>query len=321
MKRIVSSCVLIVLMATIGCIVASAQEAQKGQLWFCWEATVHPEMQSQFIDLQNDFHSKFKEHGFPYTMYTWTDRHFGYYFFYPVDSYDDKSQIYDALWATLTTGGEENFNRMWLMVMSHRTYFLQSLPELSYNPEQPRLDAMDIPYAYWDILYVKPEKEMEFVELNKKLQGLHQAQSFDDPVQIFAGDIGYEGSVYIAGLVGKDAVDFRVQNQKMWEQMGDEGAAIFEKMKSLLKKTRVQRILVSGGAIVFSGVKSPFPAYCKLYHPFARKAAWISRVMGPGEPLAILCPSIVTTGVTSLEVLVRNISLKSYRRLASMSST
>ena len=95
---------------------------------------------------------------------------------------------------------------------------------------------MDMPYAYWDILYVKPGKEMEFVELVKKLRVLQQAQSFDDPVQMLAGDIGYEGSVYIAALKGKDGVDFRIQNQKMWELMGDEGAAIFQKMGSLLRK-------------------------------------------------------------------------------------
>ena len=169
-------------------------------------------------------------------MYTWTDGKFGYYVFYPVDSYDDKTAIYDALGDAVPTWGEENLNRMWETVMSHRTYFLQSLPEISYNPEQPRLDEMDMPYAYWDILYVRPEKEMEFVELIKKLQILQQDQGFDDPVQMLTGDIGYEGSVYIGALKGKDPVDFRVQNQKMWELMGAEGSAIFQKMMSLLRK-------------------------------------------------------------------------------------
>lgn len=236
MKRLVTSCMLIVLIALAGNTTAHAQVEKKGQLWFIWEATVHPELQSQFIELQIDYHSKFKEHGFPYTMYTWTDSKFGYYFFYPVDSYDDKIEIYDALWAILPSWGEENFSQMWETVMSHRTYYLQALPEISFMPEEPRADQMDMPYAYWDILYVKPGKEMEIAELLKKLTALSQAQNFDDPVQMLTGDIGYEGSVYIGALKGKDPVDMRLQNQKMWGLMGDEGAALFQDLMSLLRK-------------------------------------------------------------------------------------
>lgn len=236
MKRFSFIFIIAVLLATLGNIDTIAQEENNGQLWFCWEATVHPEMQSQFIDLQVDFHSKFKENGFPYTMYTWTDGQFGYYFFYPVDSYDDRNEIYNALWDTAPQWWEENFNRMWETVSSHRTYFLQAPSEFSYIPDQPRLDVMDMPYAFWDILYVKPEKVLEFEELLKKLLIIQQDQNFDDPVQMLIGDIGYEGSVYIGALNGKDGVDFRLQNQKMWELMGDEGAAIFQKMMSMLRK-------------------------------------------------------------------------------------
>ena len=236
MKRFIPIFIIALLLAIIGSTFAFAQEENNGQLWFCAEATVHPEMQSQFIDLQVDFQSKFKENGFPYSIYTWTDGRFGYYFFYPVDSYNDKSGIYDALRTVIPVWGEDNFNKMWETVQSHRTYFLQAPSELSYIPDQPRLDVMDMPYAYWDILYVKPEKEMEFVALIKKLRVIQQDQKFDDPVQMLIGDIGYEGSVYIGALKGKDGVDFRLQNQKMWELMGDEGAAIFQKMMSMLRK-------------------------------------------------------------------------------------
>jgi hypothetical protein len=236
MKRFVTIFIIALLLATLGNTDTIAQEENNGQLWFCWEATVHPEMQNQFIDLQLDLQSKLKEHGFPYTFYTWTDGQFGYYFFYPVDSYDDKTGIYDALGKIIPQTGEVSFNRMWETVMSHRTYFLHAPSEFSYIPDQPRLDVMDMPYAYWDILYVKPEKEMEFVELLKKLVIIQQDQKFDDPVQMLLGDIGYEGSVYIGALKGKDGVDFRVQNQKMWKLMGEEGSAIFQKMMSMLRK-------------------------------------------------------------------------------------
>ncbi len=139
MKRFVSSCIVIFLLATIGSTVTIAQEEKNGQLWFCWEATVNPALRSQFIDLQVEFQSKIKENGFPYTINTWTDGNFGYFFFYPVDSYNDKSGIYDALEAIAQQWGMDNFTKMWETVQSHRTYFLKSLPEMSYLPEEPRL--------------------------------------------------------------------------------------------------------------------------------------------------------------------------------------
>ena len=236
MKRFITIFIIALLLAIIGNIDTIAQEENNGQLWFCWEATVNPSLESQFIDLQLDLQSKLKEHGFPYTIYTWTDGQFGYYFFYPVDTYDDKIRIFDAFGDAVLTFGEDNFNRMWETVQSHRTYFLKSLPEISYKPEEQRLDVMDMPYAFWDILYVRPEKDGEFVELMKKLVVLQQAQGFDDPIQMLSGDIGFEGSVYIGALKGKDGIDFRTQNQKMWELLGEDGSAIFHNMLSLLRK-------------------------------------------------------------------------------------
>ena len=119
MKRNISIFIIALLLATIGSTGANAQEENKGQLWFCWEATVQPEMQSQFVDLQVEFQSMLKENGFPYTIYARTDGKFGYYFFYPVDSYDDKSGIFDVVGTIIPKWGEENFNRMWETVISH----------------------------------------------------------------------------------------------------------------------------------------------------------------------------------------------------------
>ncbi len=66
----------------------------KGQLWFCWEATVNPAQLDEFMDLQIDIRkTHLKEAGLSYPINAWTDGLFTYYFFYPVDSYNDKDNI------------------------------------------------------------------------------------------------------------------------------------------------------------------------------------------------------------------------------------
>ena len=235
MNRILYFVLMMLLIDTLGSTDIHAQESS-GQLWFCWEATVHPDLESRFVELQASYHNTLKEHGFPYSMYTWNDSEFGYYFFYPVDSYEDKSAIYAALGEAVPSWGEDNWNRMWETVQSHRTYFLKALPEITYQPQNPRLDQMEMPYAYWDILYVIPGKEATFTELMKKLGALEKDVNYDDPIQMLTGDVGYEGSVYIGALKGKDAIDFRTSNQRMTDLIGEEWMDIFRKALTLTWK-------------------------------------------------------------------------------------
>lgn len=236
MKRFLTVLSIALLLLAVGGPGLFAQEEKQDQLWFCWEATVHPEKQKQFVEMHLDFYSKIKESGFPYAIYTWTDGKFGYYFFYPVDSYDDKIGIWKELGEAISLWGEENFMGMWETMQSHRTYFLLAPSDLSYVPDQPRLDVMDMPYAFWDVLYIKPGKEMEFEEELKKMQAILKETNFDDPVLMLKGDIGYEGSVCIGALKGKDVSDFRAQNKKMWELLGEEGRSIFRNLMSMLRK-------------------------------------------------------------------------------------
>ena len=236
MKRIISRSIVFVLLALLVSTFANAQEEMDEQLWFCWEATVNPAMNSQFIDLQIEFRNPFKENGFPYTISAWTDGNFHYYFFYPVESYNDKDGIYDAIRAIIPIWGMENFLKMWETVLSHRTYFIKSQPEMSYFPEEPRLSDSEQTFAIWDMFYVRPDKEYEMQALGKDFAALLKSKNYNDVVQISTGDIGYEGSVYLGTLFGSSPKDFWSQNEKMWELLGEEGTEIFQKWMSLIWK-------------------------------------------------------------------------------------
>ncbi len=216
---------------------SSGQDSEpKGQLWFCWEATVNPTLSSQFIELQKDFQGLFKENDFPYAISGWTDNNFHYYFFYPVKSYNDKNDIYDALRTIIPQLGEEKWEKMWGTIMSHRTYFLKSLPEMSYTAEERRFSNDEMKYAIWDMLYVIPGKEDEIYALGKKLSALLMSKNYDDNIQMLEGDLGFEGSTYIGVLYGKNPADFWTQNRKMWELIGEEGQEIFNKWMSYIRK-------------------------------------------------------------------------------------
>lgn len=236
MRKFLNIFIIVLLLASIGGIHTFAQGEDNGQLWFCWEASVKPPLRDQFIKLQLDFQSKLKENDFPYRFSTWSDGNFAYHFFYPVDSYNDKNDIYEALGAIAQQWGEDNFTKMWETVQSHRTYFIKSLPAMSYSPEEPRLANEEMTFAIWDMSYIKPGKESEVEALGRKYSALLKSKGYNDHIQMMKGDLGLEGSVYMGVVYGKDAEDMWSQNKKMWEQMGDEGSAIFQKWMAITDK-------------------------------------------------------------------------------------
>ena len=98
MKRFSFIFIIALLLLTLGTIDTIAQEENNGQLWFCWEATVNPARLNDFIELQVEFRTHFKEANFSYPISAWTDGMFHYFIFYPVKDYNEKDDIYTALW-------------------------------------------------------------------------------------------------------------------------------------------------------------------------------------------------------------------------------
>ena len=214
-----------------------AQEGNQGQLWFCWEATVNPAQLDAFMDLQIDIRkTHFKEGGLSYPINAWTDGLFTYYFFYPVDSYDDKNKIYSELGKGIELYGNDWINRMFSTLDNHTTWFIRWDPELSYAPENPRRRSGEGVYAIWDIFYIDSGKEMEVRDLQKRFMAALKEKGYDDFVDTYIGELGTEGYFYMGVIFGKSPADMWAQNEVMWELLGEEGRQMFKEMRNYVKR-------------------------------------------------------------------------------------
>jgi hypothetical protein len=245
MKRFSSIFIIAVLLATLGNIDTIAQEENNGQLWFCWEATVHPEMQSQFIDLQVEFRTYFKEANFSYPISAWTDGMSHYYIFYPVKDYNEKDDIYAALWKAADLWGMDRMNKMWETVETHNTFYIRNIPELSYVPENPRLTDGEAIFAIWDMFFVDPAKDAEYRLTAKKFIAMLKSADFGDNVNLHIGDLGYEATAYLWTLYGKSPADLWTENEKLWETLGEEGQKLNQEALSLLNKREFKQFWYS----------------------------------------------------------------------------
>lgn len=218
-------------------IVTWGQETEsKGQLWFCWEATVNPARLNEFIELQVEFRTYFKEAKFSYPKSAWTDGNFHFYIFYAVDSYNEVDSIYSGLGDVIDKWGEERLNKMWETVETHRTFFIRWDPELSYAPDSPRLADGEATFAIWDIMYIAPSKESEFRQAAKRLSDMLKDVGFNDPLNFMIGDQGFEATAYLGVLYGKSPSDLWAQNEKLLNSLGEDGAKLVSEIFGLLRK-------------------------------------------------------------------------------------
>ncbi len=233
--KIISIAVLLLVCA--GTLTTRGQETEpKEQLWYCWEAKIHPDMVDQFVGFISDQKAFFEETNNPLPYYVWENLNFHYYFFVRMNSYDDINQLSRGWGALIQKWGEEKVGKYLSTIEYSRTYFIRHKPDISYTPEKSRLTVNEAVYVIWDILYIIPGKEKEAFSLMHQFSGLIKNINFEDPIRVFAGDLGFEGSALIGVLQGESPEDFYTQNAKMFDQLGEEGEKIYNQMMKLLRK-------------------------------------------------------------------------------------
>ena len=214
-----------------------AQDDGQGQLWFCWEATVNPAHLDEFMDLQLDIRKEnLKKAGLSFPISAWTDGLFHYYFFYPVESYDDKNVIYSELGKAIELQGNDWLNRMFSTLDNHTTWYIRWDPELSYSPENPRRESDEGVFCVWDMFYIDPGKEQEVRDLQHRFVTTLKEKGYDDFVATYIGELGLDGYFYMGVIFGKSPADLWAQNEKMWELLGEDGTQLFHEMRKITKR-------------------------------------------------------------------------------------
>ena len=214
-----------------------AQEKESdSQLWLAQEMVVKPSMEKQHRSLVKKYIELCKKHSL---SINWNAKHngnFHYYYFYPVNDYNEINAIDEESAAVRKEFGSENWIAWHETYYSYKSYYLESSTNLSYIPENPRLKSEDHNYVKWHLYYTIPGKGSEFKKLFKGFKTILESKKYIGSLNIGWGDIGVEGPLYIVYSSGKSSVDFLEQNSKMWKLIGEEGWEIYEKAIALTRK-------------------------------------------------------------------------------------
>lgn len=217
----------------IACI-TNAQQSER-RYWLVNEAEVKSDQVSNFETSLKQLVTLFGENNYPKSWRVAQSSGFKYYFFQKLENiaeYETMMKQGDEAWAKIDQDISRNYFQCFKTIKS---FIARDMPARNYFPEEQRLQWDEMKYAIWDMHYVKYGKGSEYRQLLDEFNELCTKHNFDDPIIILRGVIGTRGNMYAGVLYGKNAIDMREQNQKMWASFGEEGKEVYKKLLPLLE--------------------------------------------------------------------------------------
>ena len=214
--------------------IAIAQQSER-KYWLTIEVEIKSDQVSNFETSVKELASLSGDNNHPRSWVTAQSTGFKYYFFQEIENISDYEMLvqqWNQNWSKIDQDFMINYYQN---IKSSRNFIIRDMPARNYVPEEPRLEWDEMKYAIWDVHYVKFGKNSEYRQILAEFNELCTKHNFDDPIIMIRGEIGTRGNMYAGVLYGKNAIDLREQNQKMWASFGEEGKAAYQKVLPLLE--------------------------------------------------------------------------------------
>jgi len=216
-----------------------SQEAQP-QLYLMGDFLVDVSRAAEYESAVKEILANLEKHGFPLRLDTYSTDDSHYYIVYPLKNYGDTDGWLKAWTGLGLKMGPENLQALHARIVAcelERDYgFWYYRPDISFLPEKERLKPEEIGYYTWDFVWVVPGKEAEFEAVNREWIALSETKKARDPFLTYMGGLGTKMPVYVWFEYGKSAADYASAEEKFWQTMGEEGAALSKRTRALIRK-------------------------------------------------------------------------------------
>lgn len=195
---------------------------------------------SDYETALKDLLASLEEHGFPIRFDTYSTYDSHYYIIYGIETYAgiDGWKAAWSDWKRQT--GPEAARALGLRLAAAETgrdyRFWHFRADISYLPQEQRLKPEEIGHYSWDYVWLHPGAEAEFEALNKDWIELCGARGALDPFLTYAEDLAEDGPVYCWFEYGRSAADYAAAEESFWRALGDEGAALSQRTRALIRK-------------------------------------------------------------------------------------
>ena len=232
------SCIVIVITLLQSSNVLCQLTDEKWDLMLIREDRVYPSMTDDYemtlMDLKEFLNEK-NVKGFNYFTHMQDD----YFFTHvtPIDHFKDLGKGIHSFMAREVNDPELDLILDYLndAIEYYRYYIVQYRPEFSYIPEGDDWGTGS-PYRKWSYYYFQPGTEKEVEAVLSAWKSLYEKNGIQSGFRVFSGFLGIEQPLYILTTWAEDPLDYHVKLQNTAGLLGDDGAALWEKMVAIVNK-------------------------------------------------------------------------------------
>ena len=225
------------------CNTVFTQDEKTGQKWYCYEETVLPEKQNEYIEMALELVELCKDNDFPYTFHTWMTEDFKYQLYSPINSLDDIDKINQAWKKIMDNWGREKAEKLSKTKISNFSSTFVMSPELTFEPQEVRLENNEVKLCVWKEYYLQPEKLEEATEITKKARQELVSMNYEDGVYYAFGGLGYEDPCLISWSMYKDQRDELDQSDKFADMASDDLLKLMSDFIPCIRTTKTKHLL------------------------------------------------------------------------------
>ncbi len=246
MKDKVAICVLLGFIVGLCALTTWAQaEKSEPQLWFFGHYKIKPSMVNELEADLKEMAAYAKEHNYPYPWYTLRTDDYHIYYVMPVKDKNDIDRLF-LTWGEVA----EKVGKPWQDMMKdywnsydyYERFLIRHRPDISYNPEKAEGEQEEANFFVWHIDYVIPGREAEYEAIYKEWADMNTSQNWATAYNVYAGELGLEGPLYIGMSRGKNISQWYENYYKFWETVGKEGQERTDRRRKLIRKHETKHL-------------------------------------------------------------------------------
>lgn len=220
MKKLIALASLLSL--TLFLVLGTVAQDKNELLWLVSGEKVKPEMIKQYKEISKELIELCNSENFPYSFNVWSSQPFHFELWYPIEEMNDITRIEETWDAIVEKFGSDKFSKFQECIESQSSKVMTTLLDLSYEPESPRLSEEEIGFCFWQEIHVKKGSEKTVEDIFKKGSAILKDKGIEGATYVGEGKIGYEQPVYFAWSYGKHRSDYKEQQKKEAELLGEE---------------------------------------------------------------------------------------------------
>lgn len=244
MRRLILICVA-ALSVSVPLIAADVAAPAKPQLFLIHEELARPSMLREYESATTDLLGALTEKKADpkvFGMNLYMTPEFHYIYVVPMSNW----ATLDAFWPAFQAMGESLGKEKWASLMrrgnsameSYNELVVMQRPDLSYQPENPRLKPEEQRFVHWAFYYLDAARADEAEQIAKDYASLFRSKNAGDGFVAYMAMSGPELPLLIIAVPAKSAADYYANDEKLMKSLATEIQPLAARAMAITRRYR-----------------------------------------------------------------------------------